>query len=532
MKFQIAPVGAAIAALLLLVARAPITAQQGPFSPGDDLIARATEHFALLHQLDPGESSQAVMAGPADWRAAIDAAWGPGLPTARKLEIFDLFWKTVDERLATFQGIEDVDWQALRDRYRPEVASGVSRGRFAAIMNALALALRESHTVASDRLVNQQTLPRPGVPLLSIGPWLENTFGACVTAQDDGSALVIDVAPNHPLGLEPGDRVLGFEGRPWTQILPELIQAELPHSARFWGASPSSFEHTFVASGPLNWHLFSSIDVRKFHGGHVEHLSTAALTGGPISRFCTEQPDLPGIAKPRPRETGFQNLVSWGVLPGTRIGYIYVWGWSGNAVSREFAQAVEELTQRQSTDGLIIDFRFNLGGGMFFSNPGLAMLFERPMPTIGFAVRLHPYDHFHLAQAPPAYYLLDFPAEVVPPYGHPDHRSYAKPIAVLTGPGALSAGDQVALRMTFHPAVRVFGKSTAAAFNSPLPINLDSGWFSRFAVADAYIVGDPHNYLTHDEFPVDERVWLRPEDVAAGRDTVVEAARRWILGAR
>src|SRR5438045_2321018 len=27
------------------------------------------------------------------WQAAIDATWGPGLPTARKLEIFDAFWK-------------------------------------------------------------------------------------------------------------------------------------------------------------------------------------------------------------------------------------------------------------------------------------------------------------------------------------------------------------------------------------------------------------------------------------------------------
>jgi hypothetical protein len=27
---------------------------------------------------------------------------------------------------------------------------------------------------------------------------------------------------------------------------------------------------------------------------------------------------------------------------------------------------------------------------------------------------------------------------------------------------------------------------------------------------------------------VDERVWLRPDDVAVGKDTVVEAALQWI----
>ena len=41
---------------------------------------------------------------------------------------------------------------------------------------------------------------------------------------------------------------------------------------------------------------------------------------------------------------------------------------------------------------------------------------------------------------------------------------------------------------------------------------------------DAYSVGTPKDYLIHTEFPVDELVWLRPDDVAAGRDTVVNAA--------
>ena len=30
------------------------------------------------------------------------------------------------------------------------------------------------------------------------------------------------------------------------------------------------------------------------------------------------------------------------------------------------------------------------------------------------------------------------------------------------------------------------------------------------------------------ELPVDEPVWLRPADVAVGRDSVVEAAARWL----
>jgi hypothetical protein len=108
--------------------------------------------------------------------------------------------------------------------------------------------------------------------------------------------------------------------------------------------------------------------------------------------------------------------------------------------------------------------------------------------------------------------------------------SYNKPIAVLVGPGCLSAGDQVALRMKFHPYARFFGKSTATAFNDPTS-DYDTGGSPlnvRFAELDAYLLSDPSNHLTHDEFPVDEPVWLTPDDVAQGVDTVAQAALAWI----
>ncbi len=42
------------------------------------------------------------------------------------------------------------------------------------------------------------------------------------------------------------------------------------------------------------------------------------------------------------------------------------------------------------------------------------------------------------------------------------------------------------------------------------------------------VLSDPSDYLTHNEFVVDEPVWLEPDDVARGLDTVVEAAMAWI----
>ena len=64
------------------------------------------------------------------------------------------------------------------------------------IMNQLALALRDSHTIPVDRLVNVDTVPEPGVPLLGVSGWTFDPSGACLTAQDDGSALVYSVMAN------------------------------------------------------------------------------------------------------------------------------------------------------------------------------------------------------------------------------------------------------------------------------------------------------------------------------------------------
>jgi Peptidase family S41/Tricorn protease C1 domain len=467
-----------------------------------------------------GSAEQAAVTSAEDWAAAVDAAWAtlPNPPTERKLEIFDTFWTTIDEQFAAFQGL-DVDWAALRDRYRPEIAAGVSRGRFAAIMSHLALALRESHTIANDLTV-ANTTPRPGVPLMVLRRPVTN-FGACATAQPDGSALIYDVTPGHPLGVEPGDRILGYEGRPWRELYPELLASELPVIGGR-GSSPSSFEHVLVQSVVSNWHLFETIDILKHDSGTVEHLSTAPLNTTPQLRspFCTEQLAVPGVPKP----AAASDVVTWGVLEGTRIGYIYVTAWVGDAGTL-FERAIRELTQEQEreTDGLIIDFRFNSGGNMFLSDAGLGMLFDRPVATIGFDERADPNDHFKMRMAaPPHIYVIDMYDNVYDP------RAYDKPIAVLTGPAALSSGDQVALRMTFHPRARTFGESTSTAFNAPCTLNADPGWSTRYACADAYRINDPQEYLTHDEFVVEEPVWLRPDDVAEGKDTVVDAAVRWI----
>src|SRR5262249_50655275 len=134
----------------------------------------------------------------------------------------------------------------------------------------------------------------------------------------------------------------------------------------------------------------------------------------------TRRVDVPGIPRP-PGVPG--KMVSWGVLAGTRVGYIIVNAWANDA-GIDFLAAIRALTIDQQTDGLIVDFRYNTGGNMFLSNDGLNLLFRDPTPTIGFDRRdLASTDHLRMvtSTAPSAY--------VIDPTADPD--AYDRPIAVL-----------------------------------------------------------------------------------------------------
>lgn len=450
-----------------------------------------------------------------DWAAAIDAQWGSGESTTEKLRIFDLFWDTIDRSFACFNGV-DVDWDALYDRYRPEIGAGVSRGRFAAIMNHLSMALQESHTRIVDVTVSYRTAFRPGVPLAVVGGWGENGhFGAGLTPLPDSTLLVYKTVEEHPLGLVPGDIVLGYDGVPWKRLYREIIDAQLPLRG-MWGSSEEAFTHSWLMSAGMNWHLFDTLDVVKYGTGDTLHFATSDLYRSYLSLFCSEQMDIPGVPKPRYSED--QN-VSYGIVEGTRIGYIYGWAWSDNA-GMEFYDAVRALMFDHETDGLIIDFRMNFGGNMFLSDEALGLLFNTNVETIDWAARCTPDDRLLMCPKHVGYnYVIRGSAATF----------YDKPIALLTGPGAVSSGDQVALRVAMHPRGRVFGKRTTTAFNAPITLDVENQeWSCRLAPSESYLLSAPDEYLTHRGFPVDEDVWLTPDDVARGEDTVVKAAMAWI----
>jgi hypothetical protein len=303
-----------------------------------------------------------------DYRARIDSTWG-SLPASEELYDFDTIWTVIDQKFTCFQNL-DVDWNAVKDKYRPEIEKGVSRGRFAAILGQMCLALKASHTSFRDYRIWNTIDPEPGTPVLFGGTWGNEThFGAALTPLTDSSLLVYKTIPQHPLGLMPGDRVVGYDGIPWKNLYRRLLQMELPLGGGLWGSNDAAFTHAWLQSAGRNWHLFDTIDIVKYSSGDTVHLPASLLSGKKMGIACSEQLPVPGILFPD--SLGSASDIGWGIVQGTNVGYVYVWSWLTPGESIKFSNAVDSLIRVYKVNGLIFDFRANNGGYVNSSINGL-----------------------------------------------------------------------------------------------------------------------------------------------------------------
>jgi len=456
-----------------------------------------------------------------DWAALIDSRWSGGLSNANKLILFDNLWTDLTSSFGAFQNL-DVNVDSLYDLYRIEVAGGVSRGRFAAITNHFMRAFNDGHTRLFDLGVNFSTL-QAGTPLLVIGAIGRNThFGAVVTPQADSSILVYKVSNSHPIGLARGDIILGYDGVSWMDLQKQLMNAQLPlRNYTFYGSTRKATHQLIQMAAGLNWHLFDTIDVLKYTTGETLHFPTSSLSGQNVTVYAQEGMDIPGVEWPNPDNGDY---ISWGIVEGTKIGYIYSTSWFDDParnILNLFRDAVDSLMQSYDTDGIIFDYRRNTGGTTL-AQAGYELLFNTDVQTIGYDVRGNdPDSRFRMI---PSTFATVSAISIL----GDKNTFYDKPIAILFGPSSISAGDLESLRLKFHPMSRSFGRPSNGAFTlSDEPTLGFSGWSYKKATGIAFMAAD-HSYLAHTAVSVDEEIWLEVDDVAKGEDTVVKRAMEWM----
>jgi hypothetical protein len=512
----------------------------------DPFLFRPFTHSGNLKSTKSSLQAKSFYQSKSDWQTIIDTTWGPGRPLNQKLAVFDTYTGDLTVRFAGFTslGIDPAEWDSIKASYRSRIDSSTSKGAFAALMSRLAYDLHDCHVHAWDTSVLCTPL-NPGIPVLCIGTIVTNHFGAVLTVLPDSSLLVLRTIENHPLGLQPGDIVLGYEGVPWKDLVDELLGSGIPLLSWSRGAK-SALRYYELASAGMNWHLFETIDIVKYESGDTVHLPVYPMINLPVPpketewyngkgvMWYNEQLPVPGIPFPDPEEFN-KRSVTYGIVEGTNIGYIYLyveilgpqWGFAYNT-DDQFYEAVKSLSE---TEGLIIDLRVNFGGLQLLDR-AFNLLFNIRQPSIEDAIRCNQTD-FNLCN------VSDYT-----PYGYPLAGSakdpnllfipgnpmswYDKPIAILTGPGCVSMGDIHAYRFGYHPMTRFFGKSTCASLSWSWGVGSYPEWILGHSFCDMYHVNDPDVFLNRREFPVDDSVWFDAESVAAGKDAVVEKAMEWI----
>jgi C-terminal processing protease CtpA/Prc len=178
--------------------------------------------------------------------------------------------------------------------------------------------------------------------------------------------------------------------------------------------------------------------------------------------------------------------VCWKMLDD-QIGYIYV-----RRIRSDLIPLLDRaVSQLQNARGLVIDVRGNSGGG-----------FDGRRAHLNFA--------------------LDRDGE------EPDRPRFKGPIALLIDARCISAGEGWASWFVANDRARVFGEATAGASGRKIVYTLKNGLFRvRFPVK---------LYKGYLRRPL-ERIGLTPDtplkqnakDLAKGRDTVLEAAREYLV---
>jgi hypothetical protein len=502
----------------LLLCSPSVAADRGGDGRGDQQFATHRNHDLNARLL----ADSSLYKRRSNWQQIVDQFWGPGLPRSGKQQVFDTFAEYIHDVFPGFWGL-NINWDSLRAFYSQQITDSTSRGGFSGILSRFAHDMHDFHVMGWDTIM-QSTPLNPGVPILALGLNQGDVrhFGAVLTPLPDSSLLVIRAVAGHPLNLQPGDIIVGYEGVPWKRLVFELLDSFLPRMGPM-GSSESARIHQLLLAAGLNWHLFDTIDVIRYHSGALEHLPTSPLSSLSIPEYMPNNEQLPVPSVPQPDYDPFlshANNVSHGMVEGTNIGYIYISG-HGPGTRDAFGNAVAALME---TEGLIIDMRLNNGGSVNEGpEAGLALLMNYSTQTlIGFE-RSSPADLYTLKPVAPT--LLPFFVTADP------NTLYDKPIAVLLGPYTISQGDFTAHKFRFLPGARFFGKSINGAVSGPSlerPGPVVPGFFFMvpfFVLADHR---EPNVVLLRKEFPVDEPVWLEKDDVALGDDTVVREALNWI----
>lgn len=239
--------------------------------------------------------------------------------TEEQLEVFREFWEAVRDNYV-YEDFQGKDWEAIGDQYEGYIRQGLSNEAFHAAMFAMLNELGDEHSsyLSPEQVQEEEEQQSSGFNYVGIGALVANipdTEYVVITSVFPGSAA-------EEAGLRAHDAILSVDGGP--------VRDE-NGDARTLG--PEGTDVTIVMRRP----------------------------GEPEREVTLTRKRIAGAALP----------IDYCLVPGTRIGYIFLPGFDDETIDEQTREALEKMTADGPLDGLILDNRQNGGGSSTVAHPVL-----------------------------------------------------------------------------------------------------------------------------------------------------------------
>jgi len=252
-------------------------------------------------------------------------------PVTKNLESFDLVWQTVNQTHfdSTFGGI---DWQAMRERYRPDIESAESIEAFSRITNQMLFELGLSHLLVAD-----EEMLKNYVPTL----FAEGSVGLDVRWIED-RAIVTRVSPDspgRPAGVKPGVVITRIGGQAVDEIVRQALLLP-PYNERNRRGGISNY-----LMGHIDGSADTSVSITFLdeHDREKQVVMTRPYRGeGQVLNEAMPPAVITFEARRRPGDIGYFRFNHF-----------------APPVDTAFAEALDSM---RDTRGLIFDLRGNPGG--------------------------------------------------------------------------------------------------------------------------------------------------------------------------
>jgi carboxyl-terminal processing protease len=349
------------------------------------------------------------------WRGAAHAEGAPaaaGRSSSQRLsakaqrDIFEKIWKEIRDHYydPSFNG---VNWEEVRERYRPLVAVTKTDQEFYALMNQMTSELHDAHTRFSSP---EQWKSYKKQQRVSAGFSVDDVDGKTVVTgvRHDSSAA--------RAGIEPGMTVLSVDGRSVEERIAEIEKSRPASSS---DRATRMFVYSRLFGGPLDSEM--KVGLQRADGSNFEAKVTREI--------YTVAPD-----------------VATDVLPSGH-GYIRFDGFQPH-ILKEFKQALERF---RNSPGIVIDLRRNGGGDLSVLLPIAGYFFDKKTLFAKDSTRSgKPLSEFAG--------VFKLPLELY--VGRQGEQIYAGPVVILVDARSASSSEVFAAGMQDSQRAKIVGSQS------------------------------------------------------------------------